>query len=177
MNYCSNCASPLISCIPPGDDRLRFVCEACHTIHYENPKMVVGCIPEYEGRILFCRRAIEPSYGKWTIPAGFLENGETVAQGAQRETFEEACAKVKDLTPYALYNLSLINQVYLLFRAHLVDLDFSPGEETLEVRLLKKDEIPWEDLAFNVIRETLRKYLKDSETGVFPFYIDDISPR
>ena len=175
MNYCIKCAAPLTSRIPEGDDRPRFVCEACETIHYENPKMVVACIAEWEDSILFCRRAIEPQYGKWTIPGGFLENGETVAEGAKRETFEEARARVTDERPYALYNLTFINQIYLIFRAALVDLDFSPGEETLEVRLFRKNEIPWEEIAFPVIRETLRQYFKDAPAGVFPFYMGSIA--
>ncbi len=173
MNYCSKCASPVTSCVPHGDDRPRFVCKTCRTVHYENPNIVVGCIPVWEESILFCRRAIEPRYGKWTIPAGFLENGETVTEGAKRETFEEACAKVDNLKPYALYDLPIVNQVYLLFRARMVDLDFSAGEESLEVRLFKKKEIPWDELAFQVIREALMHYVKDSSSGEFPFYIGD----
>jgi ADP-ribose pyrophosphatase YjhB (NUDIX family) len=177
MNYCSRCGSTVTLKMPTGDDRLRSVCDACGTLHYENPKMVVGSIPVWQGTILFCRRAIEPGHGKWTLPAGFLENGETVADGAKRETFEETGAKVKDLRPYALYNLTFINQVYLMFRSRLADLDYRPGAETLEVKLFKEDDIPWDHMAFPVIRETLKLYFKDLPTGVFPFHMGTITPR
>jgi len=113
MNYCSNCGQPLTCQIPPGDDRCRYFCESCGAIHYQNPTMVVGCIPEMEDKILFCRRAIEPCYGKWTLPAGYLENGETVSAGARRETFEEARARVEILAPYALYNIRSV--IFLIF--------------------------------------------------------------
>ncbi|MDY7032038.1 MAG: NUDIX hydrolase [Thermodesulfobacteriota bacterium] len=175
MNFCGNCGQTLTYRIPARDDRPRFICENCDIIYYENPKMVVGCIPLWQGRILFCKRSIEPQYGKWTIPAGYLENGETVMEGATRETFEEAHAKVKNLKPYALYDLTFINQVYLLFRGDLVNLNFGAGEESLEVKLFREDEIPWDHIAFSVIRETLRQYVKDSPAGTFPFYISNIS--
>jgi ADP-ribose pyrophosphatase YjhB (NUDIX family) len=138
--------------------------------------MIVGCIPETAEHILFCRRSIMPQYGKWTIPAGFIEKGETVEAGAKRETFEEAGAKVETLKPFALFNLTFISQVYLIFRAHLVDLDFHPGAESLEVQLFKEEEVPWGDLAFPVIRETLKTYFRDRSRGLFPFHIGDISP-
>lgn len=177
MKYCSNCGAILSFRIPKGDDRPRHVCDACNSIHYQNPKLVVGCIPQWENSILFCRRAIEPRYGKWTIPAGFMENGETVTEGAERETYEEARAKVKDLKPYALYDLTFISQVYLIFRGTLMDLDFSPGEETLEVKLFSEQEVPWGELAFPVIRQTLRIYFHDLPEGVFPFHIGSIKRR
>lgn len=174
MNYCTNCGSRVEFVIPPGDDRPRYVCGECRAIHYENPKIVVGCIPEWENRILLCRRAIQPRYGKWTLPAGYLENGETVSEGAQRETWEEALANVKIEKPYALFNLSAFNQIYLMFRARLIDGNFMPGTESLEVELFREAEIPWGELAFTVIEETLRRYFKDRPTGVFPFYMGDI---
>ena len=142
--------------------------------------MVVGCIPEKNDRILLCRRAIEPCSGKWTLPAGYLENGETVAQGAARETLEEAHAPVEIIAPYAMYNICYVNQIYLMFRARLVDNHFRPGAESLEVRLFGQNEIPWQDLAFPVMRQTLLQYFKDRLSGRFPFYIGDIvskSPR
>ena len=174
MNFCSNCGQPLTHRTPPGDDRSRHYCEACGTIHYQNPTMVVGCIPEWDNKILLCRRAIEPRYGKWTLPAGYLENGETVAEGAARETFEEARAKVENLTPYALYSICYVNQVYLMFRSRLVDSRFKPGSESLEVKLFAEDEIPWENIAFRVLQETLIQYFKDRPTGQFPFYTGEI---
>ena len=124
-----------------------------------------------------CRRSIEPRYGKWTIPAGFLEIGETVEEGAIRETYEEACAKVENLKPYALYNLSFIGQVYLIFIGRLKDLNFKVGHESLEVQLLEEHEIAWEELAFPVIREVLQLYFKDAPKGIFSFHIGDITPE
>ena len=175
MKYCSKCGSELSYRIPGGDDRPRFICDACCIVHYENPKMVVGCIPEIGDQILFCRRSIMPKYGKWTIPAGYLEKGETVEEGAKRETLEEAGARVESLEPYGLYNLTFISQIYLIFRGRLVDGNFGAGDESLEVRLFQEEEIPWTDLAFPVITETLRSYFKDRPNGIFPFHIGDIN--
>jgi len=177
MNYCNQCGSKLAYRIPKGDDRLRFICDACQTIHYQNPKLVVGCIPVWEDRILLCRRSIEPRYGKWTIPAGYFEQGETVEAGAKRELNEEAGATVEFLEPYALYNLAFISQVYLIFRGPLKDKKFRSGYESLETLLFKEHEIPWDDLAFTVVREVLRQYYKDFLKGVFPFYMDEILPE
>lgn len=177
MNYCSNCGQPLTYSMPPGDDRSRYCCQFCGAIHYQNPKIVVGCIPEMEDKILFCRRAIEPCYGKWTLPAGYLENGETVSAGAQRETFEEARTKVEILAPYALYNICYVNQIYLMFRGRLIDRDFRPGDESLEVELFSEDEIPWDEIAFLVIEKTLFQYFKDRKSGHYPFYIDNIRKK
>jgi ADP-ribose pyrophosphatase YjhB (NUDIX family) len=174
MNYCSNCGQSLTYTIPPGDDRSRYCCDSCGAIHYQNPIMVVGCIPEMQDKILLCRRAIEPCYGKWTLPAGYLENGETVIAGAERETFEEARARVEILAPYALYNICYVNQIYLMFRARLADHNFRAGSESLVVKLFSEDEIPWNQIAFQVIEETLVQYFKDRSTGRFPFYIGEI---
>jgi ADP-ribose pyrophosphatase YjhB (NUDIX family) len=121
-----------------------------------------------------CRRAIQPCHGRWTLPAGYLENGETVSEAAKREAFEEARARLENLTPYALFNLTFVNEVYLMFRANLLDTNFEPGEESLEVMLMVEDEIPWEHIAFPVIRETLVRYFKDREIGYFSFHIGDI---
>ncbi len=161
MRFCSQCGAPVVQRIPDGDDRPRYVCDACSTIHYQNPKLVVGCIPEWEGRILLCRRAIEPRRGLWTLPAGFMENGETTQEGAARETLEEAQARVAIGAPYALFNLPHINQVYLIFRAQLLGGEFAPGPESLETRLFSAAEIPWAELAFPVIKETLKLYQGD----------------
>lgn len=174
MNFCSNCGKTLKFCIPAGDDRPRFACNSCGAIHYQNPVVVVGCIPEFEDKILLCRRAIEPCVDKWTLPAGYLENGETVSAGAAREAYEEAYANVEILAPYALYNICYVNQVYLMFRARLLDRNFKPGNESKEVRLFAEQEIPWDQIAFTVIEETLTQYFKDRRNGLFPFYIGDI---
>jgi ADP-ribose pyrophosphatase YjhB (NUDIX family) len=177
VNYCSNCGAPVVYRTPPGDDRPRFLCESCGTVHYENPRLVVGCIPVWENRILFCRRAIEPRCGKWTIPAGFLENGETVAEGAARETYEEARARVKALTPYFMVDLTFIQQVYLIFTGRLVDGTYEAGEESLEVRLFRESEIPWDELAFPVIWKSLKSYVADSATGRFTFHTSSMRKR
>ncbi|MBT3043942.1 MAG: NUDIX hydrolase [Candidatus Thiodiazotropha sp. (ex Codakia orbicularis)] len=168
MKYCSQCGAEVEVRVPEGDNRPRHVCIICSTVHYQNPKIVVGCIPVWEQQILLCRRAIEPRYGLWTVPAGFMENGETSQQGAARETLEEACARVEVEGLYTLFNLPHINQVYLLFRSRLLDLDFAAGEESLEVKLFDEQEIPWEKLAFPVIKESLRLYYADRETGKYP---------
>lgn len=174
MNYCNQCGATIERCVPPGDDRPRFYCRVCGTIHYQNPKLVVGCIPEWGTKILLCRRAIEPRQGKWTLPAGYLENGETVSEGAIREVLEEACAKVQIVQLYALYNIPLINQIYLMFRARLIDQNYAPGSESLEVRLLSEDEIPWDQLAFRVIEKTLERYFSDRLAGVYDFHMDNV---
>jgi ADP-ribose pyrophosphatase YjhB (NUDIX family) len=175
MNFCSNRGRAVTYVTPPGDDRPRFSCESCGVIHYQNPKMVVGCIPEGEDKILLCRRAIEPGYGKWTLPAGYLENGETVADGAKREAFEEARARVEILAPYALYNICHVNQIYLMFRSRLKDNSFRAGSESLEVKLFSEKDIPWEAIAFRVISATLLQYYADRRTGRFSFYMENIS--
>jgi len=175
MNFCSNCGHSVTYLTPKGDDRSRFYCDSCGMIHYQNPNVVVGCIPELEEQILLCRRAIAPGYGKWTLPAGYLENGETVAAGAKRETFEEAHARVDILAPYALYNICHVNQIYLMFRARLKDDNFHAGSESLEVRLFRENDIPWKEIAFRVINATLLKYFDDRRSGRFSFYMDSIA--
>ena len=169
INFCSACGADRIEFrIPDGDNLPRFVCAACGAIHYQNPKVVVGCLPEWDEQVLLCRRAIEPRHGLWTLPAGFLENGETVAAGAIRETEEEAGARVAIGELYTMISLPHISQIYMMFRAQLLDLDFGPGPESLEVRLFREDEIPWEDMAFRTIGRTLRNYFLDRKLGAFP---------
>lgn len=177
MKYCSQCAAPLHVRIPPGDNLPRHVCAQCGTIHYQNPKIVAGCIPEWEDRILLCRRAIEPRAGLWTLPAGFMENGETTAEGAARETWEEAQARVEISGLYALFNIPHISQVYLMFRARMLEAVYGAGVESLEVALFREDEIPWEELAFPVVRETLVRYFDDRRRGEFPLQMGDITPE
>lgn len=176
MKFCSSCGSAVALKIPPGDTLPRHVCDGCGTIHYQNPKMIVGCIAEWENRILLCRRAIEPRHGLWTVPAGFMENGETTAQGAVRETLEEANARVEIGPLYAMYNIPHINQVYILFRARLLDLDFSAGAETLEVRLFDEADVPWDALAFATVRNTLTHYYADRQAGNYSFHLGTIEP-
>jgi ADP-ribose pyrophosphatase YjhB (NUDIX family) len=151
------------------------MCSICGAIHYENPKMIVGAIPEWEDKILLCRRAIEPRHGLWTLPAGFMENNETTAQAAARETAEEACARVEIVALYALYNLPHISQVHLFFRSRLLDLDFMPGSESLEVALFSEATVPWEELAFSSVRNTLRHFFDDRRKGEFALHFGDIT--
>lgn len=177
MKFCSECGGSVVQCVPVGDNRPREVCAVCHTVFYQNPKLVVGTLPEWEGKILLCRRAIEPQYGKWTLPAGFMENLETAPDGAMRETREEAGAEVENLQLFTLCNLPHISQVYLIFRARLLNLDMAPGEESLEVRLFEENEIPWHDLAFLAIEYTLHHYFEDVRRGEFMLHIADIPQR
>jgi len=176
MKFCSQCGARVELRIPEGDTLPRFVCGSCHTIHYQNPRMIVGCIPEWEDRILLCRRGIEPRYGLWTVPAGFMENGETTYQGAVRETLEEANARIEIGALYALYNIPHISQVYILFRARLLDLDFKAGAETLEVRLFAESEVPWDQIAFATVRNTLTRYYGDRRSGEYKFHMGTIEP-
>ena len=176
MKFCSDCGAAVRLRVPPGDSLPRHVCDNCQAIHYQNPRMVVGCIPEWEDRILLCRRGIEPRHGLWTVPAGYMENGETTFQGAVRETLEEASARVEIGPLYALYNIPHINQVYILFRARLLDANVRPGAETLEVGLFAEAEIPWDRIAFASVRHTLTHYYDDRRNGDFKFHMGTIEP-
>ncbi len=177
MKFCPECGAPLELRQPQDDYRERHICTVCNTIHYLNPKLIIGAIPEWEdGRILLCRRAIEPRSGLWTLPAGFMENGETTTEAAARETLEEANARIEVQDLYAMYNLPYIDQVQLLFRARLLDLDFSPGTESLEVKLFAEAEIPWDTLAFRAIRHSLQNYFADRKRGQFIFRNTDLAP-
>jgi len=166
MKFCSDCAHPVSLEIPPGDHLPRHVCPACGAIHYQNPRIIAGCIPERDDKILICRRAIEPRYGFWTLPAGFMENGEAVEQGAAREAQEEALADVQIGTLMAVVNVLHSNQVHMLFRAKLNNLDFGAGSESLEVKLIHPSEIPWADIAFGSIRFALERYIEDRTRGL-----------
>jgi ADP-ribose pyrophosphatase YjhB (NUDIX family) len=177
LKFCSNCAAPLLRRVPPGDSMPRFVCEQCGEIHYQNPKLVVGAIPEWDGRLLLCRRAIEPRYGYWTLPAGFMENDESTGQAAARETLEEAGARIELGEPFSILSVPQVNQVHLFYRARLLDLDFSPGDETLEVALVSESDVPWQDIAFRTVGLTLKYYFADRVKGVFGFHAGDIAPR
>jgi len=170
MKFCNLCGSPVLVRIPDGDNRPRFVCDSCQTVHYQNPRIVAGCVPVWEDRILLCRRAIEPRLGYWTLPAGFLQ------QAAQRETLEEACARVRNLQLYTLFDLPHINQVYMFFRAELVDLDFCAGDESLEVRLFQQQDIPWSELAFPTIGRTLECFFADRVQQTFPVRNEAMPP-
>ena len=179
VNYCSRCGREVERKIPPGDNRERFVCGHCGAIHYENPRIVAGCLPVWDGRVLLCRRAIEPRKGHWTLPAGFLEAGETIHAGAARETWEEARARVEIQGLYTVFSVPHISQVHMFFRARLVDGDYAVGDESLDVRLFEEDGVPWEDLAFPVVTKTLQHYFHDRGNidgpgSVFPVHTEDV---
>jgi len=174
MKFCPSCAAPLAKRVPPGDSLPRYLCDACGSIHYENPRLVVGCLPELEGRILLCRRAIEPRYGYWTLPAGFMENGETTAQGAARETLEEAGARVELTAPFSMISVPYVNQVHMFYRARLLDLEFKPGDESLEVSLFEEAKVPWKDIAFRTVGLTLKHWFADRARGSYGFHAEDI---
>ena len=174
MKFCSECGAGINIQIPPGDDRQRYVCNHCGFIHYQNPRIVAGSLPVWKDQILLCRRAIEPRYGLWTLPAGFMELGETTLEAAIRETREEANARIQIKGLYVVINLPEVNQVYMMFRAELLNLDFGPGTESLDVRLCREADIPWDELAFGTIRHTLNHYFNDRREGAFPLHMGDI---
>jgi ADP-ribose pyrophosphatase YjhB (NUDIX family) len=176
MKYCSSCGAAVELRIPADDNRARHICTACGIIHYQNPRLVIGSIPQWEDKVLLCRRAIEPQYGKWTLPGGFMENGESTGAAAIRETLEEACARISIIDLYSMYSLPHINQVHLLFRAELLDLDFAPGEESLEVRLFTEAEIPWDELAFRPVRYSLEHYFAERNSGRFTLHTGELLP-
>lgn len=161
MPYCLQCGQPAIYTVPDGDSRERLMCTACDYIHYENPKMICGVLAVHQDKILLCRRAIEPRYGLWTLPAGFMENGETMAEGAKRETVEEADGVVVDLKLYALFDLPNLGQIHAMYLANLHDGKFGVGHESLECRLFYPDEIDMQALAFETVKQTIEHYLKD----------------
>jgi ADP-ribose pyrophosphatase YjhB (NUDIX family) len=167
MKYCSACGQPVVYRVPPGDSRERFMCEHCDTVHYQNPRVVTGCLVTWEDQVLLCKRAIKPRHGFWTLPAGFLENGETAEAGAVRETWEEARAEVTVEDLYTLFSLPHISQIYMFYRARLAAPQFDAGDETEAVELFRESEIPWDELAFPVVRETLEHYFRDRERNDF----------
>jgi ADP-ribose pyrophosphatase YjhB (NUDIX family) len=166
MNFCSHCGQPVTLRVPEGDHRPRHVCTACGTIHYQNPRIVAGCVPEHDGRILLCRRAIEPRRGYWTIPAGFMENGETTQDAARRESLEEALADVEIGSLLAVVHVLHANQVHVMFRARLARPQFGAGVESLESMLCTEEQIPWDEIAFRSVDFALRRYLEDRREGV-----------
>ncbi len=165
MNFCPSCAAPVERRVPDGDHLPRFVCTRCGTIHYRNPKLIAGCVPEFDGRILICRRAIEPRRGYWTIPAGFMEVGETLQQAAARECQEEALARVAIGDLCAIVHVLHAEQVHVMFRAALAEPSFGVGAESLEVELRGEHELPWPELAFRSVEFTLRRYFEDRAAG------------
>jgi ADP-ribose pyrophosphatase YjhB (NUDIX family) len=177
LNFCSHCGAPVTSKIPEGDHLLRFVCTGCGMIHYKNPLLVLGCVPHWQGKILLCRRAIEPRRGFWTVPAGFMENGETMQHAAARECYEEALATVEVGSLLAVVNVTHAGQVHVMFRAQLTKPQFAPGPESLEVGLYEEADIPWTDLAFPSGEFTLRKYFADRAAGREDHHFTELSRR
>ncbi|MCG8317350.1 MAG: NUDIX hydrolase [Pseudomonadales bacterium] len=174
MKYCSQCGHSVSLKIPDGDQRERHVCDNCGFIHYLNPRIIAGTLPIYQDKVLLCRRAIEPRKGYWTLPAGFMENGETTQEAALRETWEEAEAKLDLHGLYTLFNLPHINQVYIFFRGEVVKGEFGVGEESLECQFFSETEIPWDNLAFPTIYKTLKHFFQDRANNSFPVRMEDI---
>lgn len=168
MNFCSECGESVELLIPELDDRLRHICSSCGFIHYQNPKIIVGALPTWKGKILLCKRAIEPRHGLWTLPAGFMENGETAEQGALRETLEEAGARISSPVIYRQFDIPSINQIYLFYRGEMSSQYFCAGIESLEVGLFDEDEIPWSELAFPVITDILKEFFADRIINNYP---------
>ncbi len=178
--FCSVCGQPVARRVPDGDTRDRDCCDHCGTIHYVNPRPVVGTIPVWQDQVLLCKRAIEPRLGYWTLPAGFMEIGETTGQGALRETMEEAGARVALGPLYTMIDVPHAEQVHIFYRAELLDLDFAAGTESLEVRLFTEAQIPWADLAFRTVSTTLELFFADRARGDFGTHTREIlhgSPR
>jgi ADP-ribose pyrophosphatase YjhB (NUDIX family) len=174
MRFCSSCGHTVNHEIPAGDNRPRYCCPACGTIHYQNPRMVLGTVTVWEDQVLLCKRAIEPRYGYWTLPAGFMENGETTGEGAARETLEEAGARIELGPMFSMIDVPQVEQVHLFYRATLLHLDFEPGPESLEARLFAEHEIPWDDIAFRTVEQTLRWFFEDRRTGAFGTHVSTI---
>ena len=174
MKFCTSCGNAVTLKVPEGDDRERYVCTSCELIHYSNPRVIVGCVPVHQGRVLLCRRAIEPRRNFWTLPAGFMENGETTPQGAARETWEEARARVSNLELYRVFDVPYISQIYMFYRCDVDDGVYGVGPESLETQLCGEHEIPWEEIAFPVVYETLKEYFADALSGHFPVRVSAI---
>jgi len=174
IKHCRECGSQVLYQIPADDNRERATCTACATIHYENPLNVVGTVPIWEDQVLLCRRNIEPRHGFWTLPAGFMELGETLAEGAVRETIEEAGAHIELEGLFSILNVVKVGQVHVFYRAALLDTVFDPGPETIEARLFRQQDIPWHELAFRTVRVTLERYFEDRARGQFGLHCADI---
>lgn len=176
IKHCKECGSAVAYRVPDdGDTKPRAVCPACHTIHYENPLNVVGTVPHWGDKVLLCKRNIEPRFGKWTLPAGFMELNETTAEGAARETDEEAGAQFELEGLFTLLNVARVGQVHLFYRARLTSDQFNPGTETIEARLFSEEEIPWDEIAFRTVKETLEHYFADRRSGHYGIHTVDIA--
>lgn len=175
IKHCRACGSVVQYQVPADDNRDRAICTVCSTVHYENPLNVVGTLPVWQDKVLLCRRNIEPRHGFWTLPAGFMELGETTEQGAVRETVEEAGARIELQGLYTLLNVVRVGQLHLFYRARLLDTDFAPGPETIEAQLFTEDDIPWDELAFRTVRMTLEHYFADRRAGAFGVHVGQVA--
>ena len=174
MKFCSSCGALVTHKIPDGDNRLRYVCESCGEIHYQNPKVIAGILPTYKAKVLLCKRSIQPRVGYWTLPAGFLENGESSLEGAIRECSEEANTQVRDPSIYAIFDIPQINQIYIFYRAEMPEAIFSPSTESSDVALFSEEDIPWSELAFPMVEALLDHYFEDRKSGIFEVIREDI---
>ena len=174
MNFCSHCGSKVDHKVPEDDNRLRYICISCDTIHYQNPNIVAGTVSVYGEKILLCKRAIEPRKGFWTLPAGFMENQESTNDAALRETWEEAEARVEIDALFSVINVPQIDQVHMFFRATMINDKFGAGPESLETDLFSEEDIPWDDLAFPTVKRTLELYLEDRQKQQFGVHVSDI---
>ena len=175
IKHCRNCGIAVVYRLPDdGDTKERAICPACTTVHYENPLNVVGTVPYWGDKILLCKRNIEPRFGKWTLPAGFLELGETTAQGAARETHEEAGAQIEMEGLFSIISVARVGQVHMFYRARLLSDQFAPGVETIETQLYAEHEIPWDEIAFRTVKETLELFFADRRAGHFGVHDVDI---
>lgn len=175
MKYCIECGTDrVILKIPEGDNRSRYICKVCDYIHYQNPRMICGTLPIHNGKILLCKRAIEPRYGLWTLPAGFMENGETLEAAAARETYEESLARSIDSNLYCIFSLPHINQIHIFYKCNIENGDFGAGSETLEASLYAIEDIPWDQLAFRTVARCIKHYVKDKDSGEFGIHVEDI---
>ncbi|MCP3999529.1 MAG: NUDIX hydrolase [Gammaproteobacteria bacterium] len=176
MSNCSNCGSNVDVKVPDGDNKPRYVCSSCGTVLYENPKLVVGCVTEYEGKILLCKRAIEPRLGYWTVPAGFMELSETLQEAAARETLEEACAKITLGSMLTVVDVVQAGQVHVFFRGTLDNGEYATGDESLDARLYAPDEIPWDEIAFPSGIIALKQFLTQRKTGIEHVHTESATP-
>ncbi|TWO72818.1 NUDIX hydrolase [Caenimonas sedimenti] len=175
IKHCRNCGTAVVYRLPDdGDTRERAVCPNCDTIHYENPLNVVGTVPYWGRQVLLCKRNIEPRWGKWTLPAGFMELGESTEQGAARETTEEAGAQFEMEGLFTVLSVPRVGQVHLFYRARLLSEVFDPGHETIEARLFDEEQVPWDDIAFRTVHETLKRFFDDRRAGHFGVHNLDI---
>ena len=171
MKFCSQCGHTVSQLVPLGDSRLRYVCDHCQTVHYQNPNIVAGCVPVWGTQVLLCRRAIEPRLGYWTLPAGFMDSGETTEQAALREVWEESGVRAEIVSPYSIFSVPKISEVYIIFRAIALEITGQSGPETMDYKFFAPEEIPWEQIYYPAIRQILERYILERQAGVYGIYM------